>query len=194
MARVILDAGGAGRPRRMDQHDNGRAKRSRLGLWAGTIIGTALLVSACFLGGAPGGGRVAAAATFDRQVFEKSAAYAAAHWPESEDEPAYSDNAEPADAFDGLYAGAATTRVAIHVVTFKVKVANGIGVGTQSRLDCGVAPLSLRISPSGKVRGMVLIFGATCLKTELAIRGQAVGGVLLLRMGSQRLELTKLGE
>lgn len=197
MARERLDADAAGRLHRTDRHGNGRAKRPRLTVWSATIAGIALLIAGLLMAGAPAGGRGAAAATFDPPVLEQRAKYAVAHWlsePESEDEPANSDNAGPGNVHDGLYAGTATTRVAIHVVTFKVKVANGLGTGTQSRLDCGVAPLSLRISPSGRVTGMVLIFNATCLKTELAIRGQAVGNVLLLRLGNQNLELTKLGE
>jgi hypothetical protein len=38
---------------------------------------------------------------------------------------------------------------------------------------------------------MVLMFGSTCLKTELAIRGRAVVGTLRLRLGNQYLELSK---
>ncbi|HYR64759.1 MAG TPA: hypothetical protein VEP47_01460, partial [Reyranella sp.] len=76
------------------------------------------------------------------------------------------------------------------VVTFKIRVTNGIGSGTQSRLDCGTAPIALKISPSGQVSGMALIFGSTCLKTELAIRGRAVAETLRLTLGSQFLELS----
>jgi hypothetical protein len=199
MARETLDADAAGRPRRTDQHISGQARRpASLTLWTGTIAGTALLMSVLLLGWMPAGGRVAAAATFDRQVLEQRAEAAIARWrpdqDEFEDQPANGDNAEPVSIYDGLYAGTATTKAAMHVVTFRIKVANGVGTGMQSRLDCGVAPLSLRISPSGRVSGIALIFGATCLKTELAIRGQAVGGVLLLRLGSQHLELAKLAE
>lgn len=194
MAREILDANRAGRSRRTAQHESGLAKRPRLSLWAGAAAGTALLTTALLLGSTPAGGHVATASVFDRQALERSAEHAIAHWPASEDEPENGDQAEPSNGYDGLYAGTATTRVALHVVTFKVRVANGVGTGTQSRLDCGVAPLSLTISPSGQVSGMVLIFGATCLKTEIAIRGRAVGGVLLLRLGSQPLELTKRGD
>jgi hypothetical protein len=70
-------------------------------------------------------------------------------------------------------------------------VTNGVGAGALSRLDCGTAPLSLRISPLGDIAGMVLMFGSTCLKTELAIRGRAVVGTLRLRLGNQYLELSK---
>lgn len=186
MIRGIQEADAAGRDRRP----------ARLRLWAGVIAGVALLMSVLLLSWASTGGRMAAAATFDRQVLEQTAEAAVARWRqdqhESDDQSANGDDPEPASVHDGLYAGTAATKVAIHVVTFRVKVANGIGTGTQSRLDCGVAPVSLRISPSGRVSGIALIFGATCLKTELAIRGQAVGGVLLLRLGNQHLELAKL--
>jgi hypothetical protein len=164
--------------------------------WAGTIAAIVLLAIASLLVPAAASWRAAAAATFDQDFLERRAEAAVKRWSgeqdEPDDEPANVDNVGPADAHDGVYAGTATMRAAIHVVTFKVRVANGVGSGTQSRLDCGVAPLALRISPSGKVSGMVLIFGSTCLKTELAIRGQAVGGTLLLRIGNQPLELAKL--
>jgi hypothetical protein len=101
------------------------------------------------------------------------------------------DSAPSTNAYDGVYAGAATMRADGRPVTFSVKVTNGIGSGTQMRRDCGSAPLSLRISAWGDVSGMVLIFSSTCLKTELAIRGRAVGGTLLLRVGNQFVDLTK---
>ncbi len=164
--------------------------------WAGSIAAIVLLAAVALLGAPPVSWPAVAAATFDRDLLERGAAAATARWQregdEPDDEPANSDAAGPADAYDGLYGGTVQTLAAIHVVTFRLKVANGIGSGTQSRLDCGVAPVSLRISPAGKISGMVLVFGATCLKTELAIRGQAVGGMLLLRIGNQYLELAKL--
>ena len=76
-------------------------------------------------------------------------------------------------------------------VDVKVQVTNGIGSGTLSRLDCGMVPISLRILPLGKVHGMAMIFGPTCLKTEQAIRGRAIGGTLQIRLGGQYLELSK---
>ena len=186
MARGIVDGDVAGRDKRL----------ARRRLWAGAIAGATLLMSVLLLSWASTGGRVAAAATFDGQVLEQRADAAIVRWRqdqrESDDQSANADDAEPISLHDGLYAGTATTMAAIHVVTFRVRVANGIGTGTQSRLDCGVAPLSLRIAPSGKVNGIALIFGATCLKTELTIRGQALGGVLLLRLGNQHVELAKL--
>ena len=87
--------------------------------------------------------------------------------------------------------GVAATRAASHPIKLKVNVSNGVGLGTQSRPDCGTAALSLRILPSGEVSGLVPIFGSTCLKTELAIRGRAVGSALLLRLGSQYVELAR---
>ena len=133
----------------------------------------------------------------DRLLVERRAEAALGRWwqngaepDEPDDEPANAANAPPPDAYDGLYTGTTTARADSRVVTFRVKVSNGIGSGTQSRLDCGTAPVALRISPSGEVSGMVLIFGSTCLKTELAIRGRAVAGTLRLHLGGQFLELS----
>ena len=118
---------------------------------------------------------------------------AVARWQRAEDdvERRETDAAPPTLAYDGVYAGTATMRADGRVAIFLVKVVNGIGSGTQKRLDCGTAPLSLRISSWGEVRGLVLIFGSTCLKTEMLIRGRAVDGSLLLRLGSQFVEFTK---
>jgi len=138
----------------------------------------------------------------ERQLLQERAAAAFALWQEGRaseeaeaDEPAdpdaRADNAAPSVDHDGFYAGTMTTRAAGHLVTLTVRVSQGIGVGTDSRLDCGTAPLSLRISPSGDVSGMMMVFGSTCLKTELAIRGRAVAGTLQLRLGSQYVELAK---
>jgi hypothetical protein len=101
------------------------------------------------------------------------------------------DNAQPVDAYDGVYSGTATMRADGRPATFTVKVTNGIGSGAVSRLDCGRAAISLKISPTGDVSGMALMFGSTCLKTELAVRGRAAGGTLQLRLGSQYLELSR---
>lgn len=95
---------------------------------------------------------------------------------EPDDESAKADSAQPADAYDGLYAGMATMRADGRPATFRVKVTNGIGSATQSRLDCGTAPISLETSPLGDVSGIAQIFGATCFKTDLAIRGRAIRG------------------
>jgi class 3 adenylate cyclase len=110
---------------------------------------------------------------------------------EPDDEPTKIDSAQPTDVYDGLYTGMTTMRSDGRAVTFRVKVTNGIGSGTQSRLDCGMAPVSLTILASGEVSGIVQIFSSTCLKTNLAIRGRAVSGTLLLRLGSQYLELSQ---
>lgn len=170
-------------------------RRPRQRLWLSTIAGIALLILVLLLVPPPAGWRVEAAEPFDRRLLELRAAAALAYWhpsaAEPDDEAANADNSGPADAYDGLYAGSATTRAAIHPVTFKVTVANGVGRGTQSRPDCGAAQVVLRISPAGTVSGMALIFGSTCLKTELAIRGRAVGGALLLRVGTQYVELAR---
>ena len=180
------------------------AAAKRKGRWSGAIALGALaalaiyLVSASALAGlgAPG------ADGFARGPFERRAVAAFSHWlrasarndselGEADERPVNPLNAPPADAWDGLYAGTMTTRADSHLVTFRVKVADGIGAGTESRLDCGTAPVALRISPSGKVSGMALVFGSTCLRTELAIRGRAVAGTLQLRLGSQFLELSR---
>ena len=110
---------------------------------------------------------------------------------EADDEPHNFDNAEPVDANDGLYVGMVTTRADARIVIIKLKVTNGIGLGTQSQRECGVAPISVKVSPTGSVTGLALMFGSTCLKTEMAIRGRAIGGTLQLRLGNQYLVLSK---
>jgi hypothetical protein len=116
-------------------------------------------------------------------------------WPgasdETDDEPANTANAEPIDAHDGLSVGMATTRPDGRVVTFKLKVTNGVGAGTQIQRECGATPIMLKVSPTGNVTGLALMFSSTCLKTEVAIRGRAIGGTLQLRVGNQYLELSK---
>ena len=171
----------------------------RRGRWAIAIAGAMLAAVVVYLASAPRPPPAPAGLGVERLQLERRAAAAFSRWQQAlnggeqddaDDEPANPDNAPPADAYDGLYTGTATTRADSHVVTFKVKVTNGIGAGTQSRLDCGTAPVALKISPSGDVSGMALMFGSTCLKTELAIRGRAVAGTLRLRLGSQFLELS----
>lgn len=170
-------------------------RRPRLRLWLGTLAGIVLLILVLLLVPPPAGWRVEAAEPFDRRILALRAEAALAYWhpsaAELDDDPANAEHVGPADAYDGTYAGTATTKAAIHPVTFKVTVANGVGRGTQSRPDCGIAQMSLRVSPAGTVSGMVVIYGSTCLKTELAIRGRAVDGALLLRFGSQYVELAK---
>ena len=55
----------------------------------------------------------------------------------------------------------------------------------------GVAPVTFRVSSTGNVTGLALMSSSTCLKTEMAIRGRAIGGTLQLRLGNQYLELSK---
>jgi class 3 adenylate cyclase len=179
-----------------------RHEGKRKGRWTIAIAGGVLAVVVIYLASASAlaGLGVPGAESIDRLQLERRAAAAFSRWlqassrnggeqDEADDQPANPANAPPADAYDGLYAGTATTRADSHLVTFRVKVTNGIGSGTQSRLDCGTAPVALKVSPSGTVSGMALVFGSTCLKTELAIRGRAVAGTLRLRLGSQFLEL-----
>jgi class 3 adenylate cyclase len=180
-----------------------RGDAKPLGRWAIAITWAVLLMGALYLALAPAsapiGWRAPRTGSLEGLQLERRAEAALAGWQrgeqdEPDDEPANAENAERADAYDGLYAGMVTMRADSRVVTFKVKVTNGIGSGMQSRLDCGTAPLALRIAPSGIVSGMVLIFSSTCLKTELAIRGRAIGGTLQLRLGSQYLELSEAAD
>jgi hypothetical protein len=110
---------------------------------------------------------------------------------EIDDEPVNAEHAGPIDAHDGLYVGMMTTRADGRVVTIKIKVINGRGSGTQSQRECGVAPITLKVSSNGGVDGLALMFSSTCLKTEVAIRGRAIGGTLQLRLGNQYLELSR---
>ncbi len=171
--------------------------------WAVAIAGSVMAAIVIYLASASALARlgVPGAQSIESLQLERRAVAAFSRWlqvsgraggelDEADDQPANPANAPPADAYDGLYAGTATTRADSHVVTFKVKVTNGIGSGTQSRLDCGTAPVALKVSPSGHVSGMALVFGSTCRKTELAIRGRAVAGTLQLRLGGQFLELS----
>ena len=61
-----------------------------------------------------------------------------------------------------------------------------IGCGAGHALGLIVARLT-----TGSVTGLALMFSSTCLKTEMAIRGRAIGGTLQLRLGNQYLELSK---
>ena len=180
-----------------------RGDGTPLGRWAGAIAWAALLFGVAWLALVPrpqpasAGWRAPAAGSLDLAQLEKRAEAAMARWQgrgepdEPDDEPANPANAPPADAYDGLYAGMTTTRLEGRVVTFKLKVTNGIGSGTQSQRECGTAPIALRVSSFGNVSGMALMFSSTCLKTELAIRGRALGSTLLLQLGSEYLELSK---
>ena len=166
---------------------------------AGAIGCTALLLVALYLAVAPrpspaAAGWHAPAEIIDPAQFERRAEAALERWrppDEIDDEPANAENAEPIDAYDGLYVGMVTTRADGRVVTIKLKVTNGVGSGTQIQRECGATPITLRVSSTGNVTGLALMFSSTCLKTELAIRGRALGSTLLLQLGSEYLELSK---
>lgn len=196
-------AASAAAARPVTAQGDGRRLSRWLSQWAGEIAWAVLLLIVVWLAWAPrpqpasAGWRAPANEGLDRVQLERRAEAAVARWqemrgePDEPDEPANADSAQPVDAYDGLYAGMATTSPDGRVVAFKLKVINGIGSGTQSQRECGTAPITLKVSPSGTVTGMALMFGSTCLKTELAIRGRAVAGTLRLRLGSQYLELSK---
>jgi hypothetical protein len=197
------ESGGAARPAQHCVERLEPAAEKRKGRWTVAIAAGVLAAAVIYLASASAlaGLGVPGAQSIESLQLERRAVAAFSRWlqvsgraggelDEADDQPANPANAPPADAYDGLYTGTATTRADSHLVTFRVKVTNGIGSGTQSRLDCGTAPVALKVSPSGKVSGMALVFGSTCLKTELAIRGRAVAGTLRLRLGSQFLELS----
>ena len=150
---------------------------------AGVIAWAALLLGGLYLAVAPrpspaaSGHPVPAIGLLDPAQLERRAEAAFERWrqrpgapDETDDEPANAENAEPIDAYDGLYVGMATTRADGRVVTFKLRVTNGIGSGTLIQRECGTTPITLKVSPTGNVSGLALMFSATCLKTELAIR------------------------
>jgi hypothetical protein len=182
---------------------DGKGRRQRAIAIAGAVLLAAVICLAPISRPqpAPAGWRAPGVEGLDRARVERRAAAAIARWQQeqgrnggAQDRPGEwptKASVQPADLHDGFYSGRATLRSDDHVVAFKVKVTDGIGMGTESRPDCGTAPILLEISPSGEVSGMMLIFGSTCRKTELAIRGRAGGGTLRLRLGSQFLELSK---
>jgi hypothetical protein len=171
---------------------------------AGAIAWPALLLGGLYLAVAPrpspaaSGHPVAASEILDPMHLERRAEAALERWrqwpgapDEADDEPANADSAEPIDAYDGLYVGMATTKADGRIVTFRLKVTHGVGAGTQIQRECGATPITLKISSTGNVTGLALVFSSTCLKTEMAIRGRAVGDTLQLRLGNQYLELSK---
>jgi hypothetical protein len=168
-------------------------------LRAGSIAGIAVLLGGLYLVVTPrpspaAAGWHAPAEIIDPVQLERRAEAALERWrpiDEIDDEPANADNGGPIDAYDGHYAGMVTTRADARIVTVKLKVSNGIGSGTQSQRECGVAPITLKVSATGNVTGLALMFSSTCLKTEMAIRGRAIGSTLQLRLGNQYLELSK---
>jgi class 3 adenylate cyclase len=124
-------------------------------------------------------------------LWQEGKAQEEAELDEPADQDAKADNAAPTDDYDGFYTGTLSMRADGHLGTITVRVSHGVGSGTENRLDCGTVPVSLRISSSGDVSGVMRIFGPTCLRTELAIRGRAVPGTLRLRLGSHYVELAK---
>jgi hypothetical protein len=168
---------------------------------ASAIVGTALVLGGIYIALAPrpspaAAGWHAPAEAIDPGLLERRAEAALERWrpPHEVDEPANAEHAEPIDAHDGLYVGMVTTRGDGRVVTIKLKVTNGIGSGTQIQRECGMAPITLSVSSTGNVTGLALMFGSTCLKTEMAIRGRAIGGTLQLRLGNQYLELSRAND
>ena len=173
----------------------------------GAIACAALLLGGVYLAVAPrpspaAAGRPALATEILDPVLRERRAEAALErwqqWPgapdDADDEPANAENGEPIDAYDGLYVGMVTTRADGRVVTVKLKVTHGVGGGTQIQRECGATPMTLKVSPTGNVTGLALVFSSTCLKTEMAIRGRALGGTLQLRLGNQYLELSKTND
>jgi hypothetical protein len=151
---AILDA---------DVVDHSRLMQTHEGRWATiAVAGGVLAAIVIYLASASAlaGLGMPDVQSIERLQLERRAVAAFSRWlqasarnggelDEADDQPANPANAPPADAYDGLYAGAATTKADSHVVTFKVKVTGGIGSGTQSRPDCGTAPVALKVSPSG---------------------------------------------
>lgn len=173
--------------------------------WIGAVITwVALLLGAGYIASVPSQSSAHAAwfvpdaKAFDRTQLERHAEEAIRVWSrssdESDDEPANAENAEPLSAYDGIYVGTVITRVEGRVVTFKLKVANGVGSGTLIQRECGVTPITLKVSSTASVTGLALMFSATCLKTEMAVRGRAVGGTLQLRLGNQYLVLSRASD
>jgi hypothetical protein len=128
-----------------------------------------------------------------RAIERSPAVSPAAGWQaaddEADDEFVNAAGAPAAGAWDGVYLGTVVTRQDGRMATVRITVKDGRGTGTASRLDCGTAPVSLRISPVGEVSGTATVFGPTCLKSEVAVRGRAVAGLLQLRLGTLFVEL-----
>jgi len=173
--------------------------------WIGAIVTwVALLLGAGYIASVPSQSSAHAAwyvpdvKAFDRAGLGRRAEAAIGIWSrnsdETDDEPANAENAGPLDAYDGVYIGMITTRSEGRLVTFKLKVSNGIGSGTLIQRECGVTPITLKVSSTATVTGLALMFSSTCLKTEMAVRGRAVGGSLQLRLGNQYLELSRASD
>jgi len=172
--------------------------------WIGAITGIALLLGAGYIASVPSQSSAHAAwyvpdaKTFDRPQFERRAeatiGVLSQRSDESDDETTDAENAQPIDAHDGVYVGVVTIRGEGRIVTFKLRVTNGVGSGTLVQRECGVTPITLKVSSTATVTGLALMFSATCLKTETAVRGRAVGGTLQLLLGNQYLVLSKPGD
>jgi hypothetical protein len=173
--------------------------------WIGAIVTwVALLLAAGYIASAPSQSSAHAAWYVpdaklpEPAQLERRAEAAIRIWSQrpddTDDEPANAENAEPIDAYDGIYVGMVTTRADGRLVTFRLKVTKGIGSGTLIQRECGVTPITLKVSSTSTVTGLALMFSSTCLKTEIAIRGRAAGGTLQLRLGNQYLELSKASD
>jgi class 3 adenylate cyclase len=180
--------------------------RNRTSLWLAVLVAALVALGVFYLVDVP---RAPPAVTNvprltaeELERLQQHAVAAFALWQEQRaqeeaepDEPAdqdtKADNAAPTDDHDGFYTGVLSMRADGHIANIAIRVSHGVGSGTHNRLDCGTAPVSLRISSSGDISGVMLIFGSTCLRTELAIRGHAVAGTLRLRFGRQYVELVK---
>ena len=163
--------------------------------WVALLLGAGYIALAPWQSAALAAWYVPTARLADTEQLEQRAEAAIGIWQrqsdETDDEPLNADNAEPIDAHDGVYVGVATTRAEGRLVTFRLRVTRGVGSGMQSQRECGVAPVTLKVSSTGKITGLALMFSSTCLKTEMAIRGRAIGDTLQLRVGNQYLELSK---
>lgn len=169
--------------------------------WIGAITGIALLLGAGYIASVPSQSSAHAAwyvpdaKAFDRPRLERHAEATIGAMSQRSDntdeDAADAENVQPVDAHDGVYVGVVTTRGEGRVVTFKLKVINGVGSGTLVQRECGVTPITLKVSSTATITGLALMFSATCLKTETAVRGRAVGGTLQLLLGNQYLVLSK---
>src|SRR5262245_4395977 len=123
--------------------------------WVALLLGAGYIASAPWQSSALAAWYMPAAKNPDTAQLEKLAEGAIGVWhrqsDETDDEPLNADNAEPVDAHDGVYAGVVTTKAEGRLVTFRLKVTNGIGSGTQSQRECGVAPVVLKVSTTGNV-------------------------------------------
>ena len=173
-----------------------RGDITMVGRWVSAIAWSMLLLGGLYVAVAPRpAGWRAPAVTLDSARLEGHAEEIVARWRavpgQVEDGVANAGPAEPSGAHDGLYAGALTTRAEGRLVNVKLQVTDGVGLGTQSQRECGTTRVRLKVSPDGEVSGFMPMFGPTCLKTDLPVKGRAVGDTLMLRVGTQYLELSR---